>query len=125
MKEHLPAVLAKGREAEKVAHADDLIEKIKDLQERTTRLLDKSERHGKWHSAFVGVGQYRQNLELLARLVGELQETPQVQVNITASEEWLRLRGVIVGALEGFPEARLAVATALAGLEEGADGRGA
>jgi hypothetical protein len=117
-KEHLPKLLAKAHEAEEVARADDLIQQIQDLQERTERLLDKAEASGKWHSAFVGVGQFRQNLELLARLIGELQETPQVQVNILASEQWLAVRGAMVEALQDYPQARAAVATRLLEIEE-------
>jgi hypothetical protein len=76
-------------------------------------LLDKAELHGKWHSAFVGVGQYRSNLELLARLIGELEAAPAVQVNVLLSDEWIQLRARIVAALEDYPEARAAVLGAL------------
>jgi hypothetical protein len=112
--QHLPATLAKGHEASEVARADDLIEKIKGLQERTTRLLDKAERSGKWHSAFVGVGQYRQNLELLARLLGELKEAAAVQVNLHETPEWIQLRTLLLLALDRFPEAKAAVIEAMA-----------
>lgn len=112
-KEHLPALLAKAHEAEEIARADELIKQLRELQERTERLLDKAELHNKWHSAFVGVGQYRQNLELLARLIGELEATPAIQVNVLVSEEWLELRTAIVAALEPHPEAKEAVLRAL------------
>jgi hypothetical protein len=112
-KEHLPALLAKAHAAGEIARADELIDKIKHLQERTERLLDKAELHGKWHSAFVGVGQYRQNLELLGRLIGELEATPAVQINVLMSDEWLELRSRIVAALEPHQEAREAVLRAL------------
>jgi hypothetical protein len=63
------------------------------------------------------VGQCRQNLELLARLVGELEAAPQVQVNILVSDEWLELRTAIVAALEPYQEAKEAVLRALSGLQ--------
>jgi hypothetical protein len=52
----------------------------------------------------------RGNLELLAKLLGELDERP---VNVLLSPEWLNLRTVIVTALEPHPEARGAVLEAI------------
>jgi hypothetical protein len=49
--------------------------------------------------------------ELLARIVGQLKD-PGV-LNLTVHVEWIALRGVILTALEPYPEARLALASAL------------
>jgi hypothetical protein len=56
-------------------------------------------------------------LELLGKLAGELQSAPQV--NILISPEWVRLRTLILEALEPYPDARLAVAGALRRLDGG------
>lgn len=51
-------------------------------------------------------------IELLARLMGELKEQPIVNVLLT-TPEWIKTRTVLLRALEPYPDARLAVAAAL------------
>jgi hypothetical protein len=114
---HLPATLAKAQEAEEVARADDLLSDVRDLQTRALAILDKAEGSGDLRTALGAIREARGNLELLAKLLGELDERP---VNVLISPEWLELRTVIVGALEPYSEARGAV---LKALEGGGDGR--
>jgi hypothetical protein len=57
----------------------------------------------------------QKRLELVAKLLGELDERPQI--NVTMSGEWLTVRSIIVQTLTPFPEARTAVARALSELE--------
>jgi hypothetical protein len=113
---HLPATLAKAKEAEEVAVADDLLEQVRDLQERALTILDKAEEAGELRTALGAIREARGNLELLAKLLGELDERP---VNVLISPEWLELRAVIVTALEPHPEARGAVLGALEGAGNG------
>lgn len=61
--------------------------------------------------------QLQSNLELLAKLIGKLDDRPVVNVLITP--EWQRLRLVMLETLAPFPEARTAVAAALRGLDAG------
>jgi hypothetical protein len=56
-------------------------------------------------------------IELLAKLVSELDERPTL--NVLISPEWLELRAAIVGALELHSEARGAVLQAIAGVSNG------
>jgi hypothetical protein len=56
-------------------------------------------------------------LELLGKLAGELDERPMVNLNV--SPQWLKLRAVIVGALEPHPAAHTAVLRALEGVGDG------
>lgn len=56
-------------------------------------------------------GRLANQLELLAKLLGELQE--HHTVNILVSPEWIRVRSVIVETLQAYPDARFAVAEAL------------
>jgi hypothetical protein len=53
--------------------------------------------------------------ELLAKLIGQLQQ--EGTTNITISAEWLEVRTVLVKALQPYPEARTAVAAALSEVE--------
>src|SRR3954453_21307670 len=65
----------------------------------------------------MGVRETRGCLELLAKLLGELDERPQV--NLLLAPEWRTVRGALLAALAGFPEARAAVARQLLALEAG------
>lgn len=53
--------------------------------------------------------------QLLARLLGDLDERPQF--NVLVSPEWAALRGALLAALRPYPDARAAVAGALLRLE--------
>jgi len=105
--DHLPVTLVKAQEAEEVAQADALLDQVRDLQARGLAILGKAEAAGELRTALAAIREARGNLKLLAKLLGELDERPQV--NVLVSTEWLELRAVVVGALEPHPEAREAV----------------
>jgi hypothetical protein len=111
--DHLPAALVKAQDAHAVAQADDLLAQVRDLQRRSLDILKKAEDAGDLRVALAAIGQARGNLELLARLLGELQDQQvAVQVLVT-SPDWLRLRAAIMAALEPYPAACQAVAEAI------------
>ena len=103
--------------AEEVAQADDLLEQVRDLQSRALAILGKAESAGDLRTALGAIREARGNLELLARLLGELNEQPVVNLNL--SPEWLELRAVIVTALEPYPEAKEGVLRAIKGAGNG------
>lgn len=109
--EHIPAALAQAQEATEVAQADDLLAQLRDLQRRTLGILSAAEGAADGPTALRAIGEARKNLELLARLLGELQDGPTI--NVLISTEWQQLRGRIVVALTAFPDARLAIAEVL------------
>jgi hypothetical protein len=115
---HLPAKLVMAEKAAEVAEADTLLEQVKGLQGRAYAILDRAEEAGELRTALSAIREARGNLELLAKLLGELDERPVVNLNV--SPEWLELRAVIVTALEPHPEAMGAVVGALS--EAGTDG---
>jgi hypothetical protein len=100
---HVPAALALAQDAEDVARADDLLAQLRSLQHRSLAILEKAERMGDLKTALAGVREARGCLELLARLLGELDERPQV--NIAISAEWVSLRATILRAVAPYPEA--------------------
>jgi hypothetical protein len=110
---HLPAKLVMAQQAEEVAEADDLLGRVRDLQTHTLAILEAAESTSQHRTALAAIREARSNLELLAKLLGELDERPVV--NLTISPEWLELRAVIVGALEPHPDARGALLRALEG----------
>ncbi len=111
--EHLPGKLVKAREALDVAEADDLLGQVRDIHARTLAILEAVEATGEHRIALAAIREARSNLELLAKLIGELDESPTINVLIAP-----RVQQVIVQALEAYPSARRAVAEALAELEE-------
>jgi|SRR5215217_3738229 len=114
---HLPATLTKAKEANEVAHADALLDQVRNLQARTLAILEAAEGSNQHRTALSAIREARSNLELLAKLLGELDERPTV--NVALSSEWLELRGVVVGALEPYSEARGAVLRAIEGVRDG------
>ena len=114
---HLPAKLVMAQAAEEVAQADTLLGQVRSLQQRALDILDKAEEAGELRTALGAIREARGNLELLAKLLGELDDRPQI--NVLVSPEWLELRAVIVGALDPHPEARGAVLAAIEGLGNG------
>jgi len=114
---HLPARMVMAEKAAELVEADNLLDQVGDLQRRALAILDRAEAAGELKTALSAIREARGNLELLAKLLGELDERPVVNLNI--SPEWLQLRAVIVGALEAHPEALGAVVGALEAAEDG------
>jgi hypothetical protein len=112
---HLPTKLVMAQAAEEAAEADTLLDQVKGLQGRAYAVLDRAEAAGELRTALSAIREARGNLELLAKILGELDERPVMNLNV--SPEWLELRTVIVGALEPHPEALGAVVGALEGTE--------
>jgi hypothetical protein len=109
---HLPSTLLKAKEVEEVARADDLLAEVRSLQARTLAILEAAEETKELRTALGAIREARSNLELLAKLAGDLDERPLVNILIAPE-----VRYVIVEALSPYPEARLSVANALAELE--------
>jgi hypothetical protein len=115
--EHLPAHLLQAKEVEEVAQSDGLLEQVRNLQAHALYILECAEQAGDLRTALAALSQARDNLELLGKLAGELDE--RAVTNVLISSEWLELRAVIVGALEPHPGAREAVLSALEGVSNG------
>jgi hypothetical protein len=109
---HLPRVLKDTQETDEVSHANDLLYQVRILQARALRILIRAEAAGDLRTALAGVREATRCIELLARLTGDLDERPVV--NLLVSAEWLEIRAVLLEALTPYPEARVSVAMAAA-----------
>ena len=67
--EHLPAHLLKAREVEEVAHADDLLDEVRNLQAHALDILERAEKAGDVRTALAAISQGR------ARACGSQAET--------------------------------------------------
>lgn len=105
---HLPTKLVMAEKAVEVAQADSLLAQVRDLQTRAYVILDKAEGTGDLRTDLGAIREARGNLELLAKLLGELDERPQV--NVLVSAEWVAVRSQMMEALTPYPEARVAIA---------------
>lgn len=110
--EHLPKVLAEARAHEDVAHALDVVQQLKTINAVSMTVLKEARDARDGDLALKAVDRIHKQIELQAKLLGELDERPQVV--LVQSPEWLALRRVIVAALAPYPEARLAIVKALA-----------
>src|SRR5918995_6333782 len=117
LREHLPALLALARDAERAARADSLLDRIEALQSRTLAILEATEETGEHRAALAAIREARGNIELIGEITKELDRTPTL--NLHLNPEWLELRAVIVGALDAHPDARGAVLRALEGASNG------
>lgn len=112
--DHLPETLAKAKAAEETADADNLLEQVKALRNKSLSLLLAAEKSGDLRTALAGVREARACLELLAEMSQAIDRRPVV--NVLISPEWLTVRAALLDALQGFPAARTAVATRLLAL---------
>jgi hypothetical protein len=112
IREHLPALLALARDAERAARADTLLDRIEALQSRTEEALVKAEEGENLFATFRGISEMRRNLELIGEVTKELNRTPTL--NLHLNPEWIELRTLIITALEPHEEARESVLRAIA-----------
>lgn len=108
---HLPQHLLKAEDAKQERSAKNLLEQLDNLHTRTLSLLESAEKEGSRNDALKAIHQARENIKLMAQIVGELPVEGTVNVHLSA--QWLELRTVIITALLPHPEARQAVLKAL------------
>lgn len=117
VRRHLIKTLAAARNAEEVANGNDLLSQVQDLSRQAQNIKDKAEAMGDLKTALAGIRELVRIVELLARLRGELDERPVV--NVLVSPQWIEVRAVLLGALSPYPEARAAAAEALLEVSSG------
>jgi hypothetical protein len=113
--DHLPRTLIKAKEAEEVLNASSLIKRLQGYQAKVDRILSLAQKEGDLRVACTAIGQARGIIELIGKLIGEVNEKPQI--NISLSPEWVRFRTVLLAALEPHPQALADVVRSLEELE--------
>ena len=114
---HLPAALVAAAEAEDVAHAIDVVRQLKAINGACLAVLDGARRTGDGELVLKAADRVQKQIELQAKLLGELDDRPQI--NVLISVEWLAVRSALLEALQPFPQAREAVSARLVALEAG------
>lgn len=120
--EALHAVVVEEREK---AGPRSALDRLEELYDTASRILAAAEQEGKASLSLSAVRELRGITETLAKVTGEINDRPQLAVfQLSASPEWAQTRDTVFRVLEGFPDARVAVAQALAvlpALEAGVD----
>jgi hypothetical protein len=110
-------------------HSVDLLDEVQKRQARADRLVGIAEgligravqsgdlrtATGAVQAAVSASREVRECLQLLAKLMGDLDDRPQL--TLLVAPEWHKVRGALLEALLPFPDARTAVATRLVALE--------
>jgi hypothetical protein len=99
---HLPATLAAAREAKDLAHSDDLLAQMRDLNERTLKILARAEEAGDLKISLAAIREVRGNQDMIGRMLGELESrqpshTTNIQFNLETEpiqiKRWICLTG--------------------------------
>lgn len=119
-KAHVSASLSRVVAAREEAGAVSALSRLEELHTRAMRVLDAAEADGKASLSLAAIRELRGLVETLAKITGELDERPNVQVlNVATAPEWVAIRGVLMQALAPHPAAAQAVAVALDSLPAG------
>ena len=110
---HLSPPIAAVQAERAEAGARPIVARLEAVLAKVECLVEQAEREGSSGVMLAAAREARSGIELLARLSGELDERPQVTVNVLASPEVQALMTTLLAALGPFPEARVAAAEAL------------
>lgn len=110
--DHLPGHLVKAHEEESIGQAIDVVRQLKAINAACLEILQSSRADKKHAISLKAVDRIQKQIELQARLIGELQETGPT-VNVLVAPEWHEVRVNVLAALSPYPEARTAVAKVL------------
>jgi hypothetical protein len=111
-KKHLPTFLVKAHEVNEAVEAGTLLERLKFLNAETRAILAECRAEGNRAVALLAIARLEKQLELEAKLIGELQQ--EGTINLVVNAEWLTLRAAVISALLPYPDAAQAVTRALA-----------
>ena len=117
---HLPAALSRARRAQEAVRADSLLDQVVGLRDHALAVLGRAEKAQDHRSALAAIREARGCVELLARLAGELEERPVVNIQtLYATVEWQQVQALVMEVLEPHLEARRKLVEGLAALEHG------
>lgn len=114
IKNCIPQSIQQSQAAKEEAQALDVVAQLRDINKITLEILKESRDKKKNGIALFAIDRVIKQIELQAKLLGAIDTT---QVNIYLAPEWQTIRNTLVQAITPYPEARIAVAAALASLE--------
>jgi hypothetical protein len=121
-REHIPLLLIKASQAQKIAEADDLLASVQALYQEARGVLETAKGQEDYRLVLSAIDRAGKQLELLGRLRGELQEG--FTINLSAHPEWVQIEAALVETLAPFPEASRAMSLKMLQLTGGRNGSG-
>ena len=115
----LAATMAKAEmaaEQVEIMNGGNLLDQLRNLNRETLAILAEAKTLKDYQIALKAITRAERQIELQARLLGELQEGTTT-VNILVTPEWQAMRGRLLSALAPYPEARLAIVKAIGHVE--------
>jgi hypothetical protein len=113
--EHIRNSVEQAQEAVEEARGLDVVKQLKDINKISLEILKEARKLKENDMALKAIDRIAKQLELQAKLLGDIDRP---QVNVILSPEWQDIRRAIIASLVPFPDARIAVASALATMEE-------
>jgi hypothetical protein len=98
-------------------NADAIWKQLQLINTATLNILKAAREKGEHDVALRAIARAEKQAELIMKLLGELDESPQISVTVVNSQQWIDMRTVILTALRPYPDARVAVANALQEIE--------
>jgi hypothetical protein len=115
--DHIPRAVAEAHEAREEAQALDIVRQLKAINGAALAILHDARAARDHEVALKAIDRVQRQIELQARLLGAIDDRPQV--NVLVMPDFVAARTVLMAALAPYLDARIAVAAALASLEEG------
>lgn len=110
---HMGEALVKLKKGKRGEDGETALARLELLLARLELMLNQAEHNGQASLGLQAAREMRSTIESIAKITGELNDKPQLTINLAASPEWIQLQGVLLAALSPFPDARLAVADAI------------
>jgi len=105
-----------------LATSEEILKEIKEHHTEAKGLLLAAKNSGDLKTALLGIDKALKCLELMAKIQGQINEQPQLNVNLTNiynSPEWSKVGEALADALADYPELRRSVAGRLLTLVRG------
>ena len=119
--EHVPEALEKAKVTEDARQAIDVVRQLKTINQLCIEAVSNARLAGDSRTVLMAVDRIHRQIELQAKLLGDLDERTQVNV-LLDHPQWIETRTVIVDTLQPYPEALRAVVDGLKALKGGDDG---
>jgi hypothetical protein len=114
---HLPREVVKARQVQEGLSADAIWKQLHNINTVTLNIIKSGWDRGDYELVLRAISRIERQSELIMKLLGELNETPQVNVMVVNSPQWVNIRTTLLQALRPYPDARAAVAKALQKIE--------
>jgi hypothetical protein len=93
------------------------VDRLEQMYDDARVLLDDALATNRPQLSLAAMKELRQVVELLGKFTGELNDRPQVQVNLLASPDWHQVREVVFQVLQRYPGAAEELSSRLLELE--------